>query len=93
MKPAEIGRLWAEHYPNRHSDHVSGQMCTLICSLLRELARREIGCASPTMRLNKILDSARIPIEQLEECEEEVNSATALSANLSAARVRGEAHR
>ena len=23
MKPAEIGRLWAEHYPNRHSDHAS----------------------------------------------------------------------
>jgi hypothetical protein len=38
MKLAEIGQIWSEHYPNRQSDRVSRQMCTLICSLLRHLA-------------------------------------------------------
>jgi hypothetical protein len=74
MKSAEIGLIWAEHYSNYRHDHVSRQMCTLICSFLRQLARREIGCGSPTMRLTKILDSARIPIEQLEECEAEAKT-------------------
>ena len=70
IKLPEIGQIWGEHYPNRHSDHVSRQMSMLVCSLVRQLARIEIGCGNPTMRLNKILESACIPIEQFEEYEE-----------------------
>ena len=71
MMNAELGRIWAKHYPNRHNDHVSSELCTLVCSLVRHLARIEIGCGTPSTRLANILNSTGIATEQFEEWEAE----------------------
>jgi hypothetical protein len=71
VDPIEIGQIWAEHYPNRRTDRGSRQVCRLICYLLRELARSDIGGGNSLARLARVLGAAGIPMEQFDVCEAE----------------------
>jgi hypothetical protein len=39
MKNDEMARVWREHFPTRHNDPASDQVCRLICALLLVRAR------------------------------------------------------
>ena len=72
MEPEKIGQIWAAHYSDRGSDPGSGQICSLICLMLRQRAVLEIEAGNFAVRLARALAAAGIPIEQFDACEAEI---------------------
>jgi hypothetical protein len=69
MENSEIGQIWAEHYPRHRDDRVASQVCRLICLLIRQMAKSDVGGGNLVVRLARVLGAAGIPIEQFDEVE------------------------
>jgi hypothetical protein len=59
MEPTAIGKIWAEHYPNRLTHRASRQATLLIRCLVSELART--GDGDYTARIARALVATGIP--------------------------------
>lgn len=72
IEPEKVGQIWAEHYPSRCVDHVSNQICSLICLVLRQRAVLETVSGNIAASLALVIGAAGIPLEQFSECDAEV---------------------
>jgi hypothetical protein len=71
MGDKEIGRVWAEYYPNSRDDRDALQICGMICRLMREKTRLVISI-SRAGRLQRVLDACEIPKAHFDEVEKEL---------------------
>ena len=68
MVDKEIGRVWAEYYPQSRENREAGQICGMICRLIREKSRLVISIRR-SGSLQRVLDDYGIPKAQFDELE------------------------
>jgi hypothetical protein len=68
MIDKEIGRVWAEYYPQLRDNRDAVQICGMICRLIREKSRFVISIRR-SGSLQRVLDDCGIPKAQFDEIE------------------------
>jgi hypothetical protein len=68
MGDKEIGRVWAEYYPNSRDNRDAFQLCGMICRLIREKSRFVIAIRR-SGRLQRVLDACEISKAHFDEVE------------------------
>jgi hypothetical protein len=74
MAPAEMGRIWAAHFHNRHHELDSYQLCTSVSSIVKGKALMLVE--NRRANLLNILGEAGIPIYQFDTFESEQTTNT-----------------
>jgi hypothetical protein len=69
MEATELGRLWAEYYPKRHTNPDALQICVSVSKIVKGKAHLLVG--NPAGILTKILNESGIPIDQYDQFQTE----------------------
>jgi len=74
LENEEIGMIWARHYPKRAESASSLSLCVTLALILKQRAKSVVHHKAWSDKLRHVLSAARVPKEQFDTLESELNA-------------------